>query len=73
MEAQIKEVTTEQTVTHNNPQEYKEIINNVQTLLIIVTVKVAALLVFKVINLCKKAYSKHNKQIISRHESTSRL
>lgn len=70
---QIKEVLTEPTITNNNAEEYKNTISNVQTLLIIVTAKVAVLLIFKVMNLCRKAYSKHNKQVISRHESASRL
>lgn len=65
---------TNKTVHHTKMgEEINNKLNNAEILLIVITVKVTTLLLIKIVNMCKKGYQKHNKRVITRHNSESRM
>lgn len=69
-----KETTTQKPVIiipQNDNAEILELIDNVETFLIIIVVILSMIILAKIIKMCKKGYKMHNNKVIQKHESTS--
>lgn len=55
----------------NNNNELSEKIDDLEVYLIIITIQLTLIVLFKLLKLCKKGYKIHNEKIIKKHTNTS--